>query len=179
MDKRVIKTKKALTKALFDLLETNQINELTVSELCRKAAINRRTFYIHYSSIEEIFDDYRDSLSLQVYRALSVKNISAEDLLIIFDKILMANFRGFKYLCLNEKNHILIDELSHMLFETLCDALFIDAHNMDARVVIQYLSIGLINSYVYWFKNPKLLNYESLNRINKHIIETNLKLIQH
>lgn len=62
VDRRVIRTKKAIRAALFEITETKDISSITVSELARKAGVNRRTFYTHYASINEIVDEIEGEL---------------------------------------------------------------------------------------------------------------------
>lgn len=61
-DKRVIRTKKAIRTALFEITDTKDISDVTVSELSRKAGVNRRTFYTHYASITEIVEEIEEEL---------------------------------------------------------------------------------------------------------------------
>lgn len=178
MDKRVEKTTKKLTDALFELLKSKQISSITVSELCLKAGVNRRTFYIHYAKISDIFTDYRDSLANQVSRALAVKNVDAKHLLTVFDRILMSNFDGFRYLCITEAQHELVDELQGMLFSTLLDVLQVNEQNAEGNVIVEYIAYGVVNSYVFWFKHPELVDYHKLNQSNADIIAVNLELLR-
>lgn len=178
MDKRVLKTKTALTDALFELLETKEIADISVTELCEKADVNRRTFYIHYSNVDDIFEDYENELSEQVYQTMKNANGDIETLLDTFDSILSSNFQGFKQLCLNQKHHALIDRLQRMLFHTLEDSLLVDNPSANDQLVLQYLSSGLINSYIYWFEHPDKMSYQELAIINKEIIQANLTILK-
>ncbi|MDR1555927.1 MAG: TetR/AcrR family transcriptional regulator [Tannerellaceae bacterium] len=53
-DKRIKLTKLILKDALVELIETKSINEISITELCRSANINRSTFYKYYSSPQEL-----------------------------------------------------------------------------------------------------------------------------
>lgn len=70
MDRRVLRTKRMLKDALLELLKDREIEEITISELCRKADVNRNTFYAHYSVpadlLREIEDDLVSSILKQV-----------------------------------------------------------------------------------------------------------------
>ncbi|MFB5760698.1 TetR/AcrR family transcriptional regulator [Paenibacillus medicaginis] len=57
-DVRVIKTKKALHQSLLTLLKTTALESISVSALCREAAVNRGTFYLHYKDIRALFDEH-------------------------------------------------------------------------------------------------------------------------
>ncbi|WP_010272168.1 TetR/AcrR family transcriptional regulator [Paenibacillus senegalensis] len=61
-DLRVIKTKKALHKALLTLLRTKALESISVSALCREAKVNRGTFYLHYPDVGTLFDEHLKSL---------------------------------------------------------------------------------------------------------------------
>lgn len=45
-DKRVIKTKHAIYKAFVELLNEKDINQITITDVAKRANINRKTFYI-------------------------------------------------------------------------------------------------------------------------------------
>lgn len=55
MDKRILKTRSAIFHAVFDLSTEKQLDKITVLELCERAGINKSTFYLHYTSIEDCF----------------------------------------------------------------------------------------------------------------------------
>ena len=54
---KVINTKRKLSKSLISLLTSKSITEIDVSELCKKAGINRTTFYKHYASLYHLLDE--------------------------------------------------------------------------------------------------------------------------
>ncbi|WDF61856.1 TetR/AcrR family transcriptional regulator [Flavobacterium sp. KACC 22758] len=66
-DRRVQYTKKILHEALFSLLNEKELREITITELCKAADVNRNTFYRHYNIpldiLLEIEDDVFDKLS--------------------------------------------------------------------------------------------------------------------
>ena len=53
-DTRVRYTKDVLKKSLLEILKTKRIDRVTVKELCEKAQINRGTFYLHYSTPNDL-----------------------------------------------------------------------------------------------------------------------------
>ena len=61
-DRRVRRTKKLLTQALTQLLQTKQINEITVKELTDLADMNRGTFYLYYKDIYDMLNKIEDSM---------------------------------------------------------------------------------------------------------------------
>ncbi len=61
MDRRIVRSERsraALKRAFLELFQWKEPEEITVVELCRKAGVNRSTFYAHY--------DYMDKLIREV-----------------------------------------------------------------------------------------------------------------
>lgn len=54
----VLRSKKLLTDAFFDLLRQNPSRKIKISDLCRQAGVARPTFYSHFDTIEDIPLDY-------------------------------------------------------------------------------------------------------------------------
>jgi AcrR family transcriptional regulator len=63
-NQRVRLTKRLLKEALIDLLEKKPLQDVSVSELCGAAGINRTTFYNHYGNPAVVLEDIeRESLA--------------------------------------------------------------------------------------------------------------------
>ena len=75
MDKRVLKTKKAIMDALLELIIQYDFNKITVKMVTDKANIGRKTFYLHYGCIEDVIKDYKESISLELEQSID-KNFS-------------------------------------------------------------------------------------------------------
>ena len=62
MDKRVMKTRKAIHGAMTMLLSKKPIEEITVTELSDAAEINRKTFYNYYSNVYMVAEEMEDEI---------------------------------------------------------------------------------------------------------------------
>ena len=51
---RYFKTAKEMDLALIALLKKKSFDYITVSELCKQAAVNRTTFYLHYENLNDL-----------------------------------------------------------------------------------------------------------------------------
>jgi len=56
-NQRVVLTKRMFKDALLSLLEYTELRRINVSLLCRKAGLNRATFYNHYTSPRDVMLD--------------------------------------------------------------------------------------------------------------------------
>lgn len=64
VDVRIVKTKERLKNALLESLKVKSLEQITISELCKKASVNRNTFYSHYQSVNELLQEV-ESLFLE------------------------------------------------------------------------------------------------------------------
>ncbi|MCH5314525.1 MAG: TetR/AcrR family transcriptional regulator [Eubacterium sp.] len=53
MDRRIKRTRTAIFNAVLELMVEKDAGKITVLELCKRADINKSTFYLHYSSIDD------------------------------------------------------------------------------------------------------------------------------
>ena len=70
VDKRVEATKEKLKNTLIELVKDERLEDISISELCKTAGINRNTFYSHYSSVEELLEELEDEFLAQLLKQL-------------------------------------------------------------------------------------------------------------
>lgn len=56
VDRRVVRTRKAILAAFERLLEKKDLSDITISSIAREADIDRKTFYLHFGSIDGLLD---------------------------------------------------------------------------------------------------------------------------
>ena len=61
------KSEALVRSALLVMLAKYSLSEITVSELCREAGVARGTFYLHYNTVEDVYDQ----IMLQMVRESS------------------------------------------------------------------------------------------------------------
>lgn len=54
LDLRQRKTRRQLTQALVELMEERPFQELSVTDICRRAIVHRTTFYAHFTDKQEL-----------------------------------------------------------------------------------------------------------------------------
>lgn len=55
-DLRVVRTRKLIRDAFMDMVGEVGVARITVKDLTERAGINRKTFYLHFESIEALYD---------------------------------------------------------------------------------------------------------------------------
>lgn len=69
-DHRTRVTQLMIRKAFTELMREKPIESITISELCKRASINRSTFYNHYLDLYDLRDQIVDNLKGEFYQAL-------------------------------------------------------------------------------------------------------------
>ena len=72
-DRRVMYTKMFLRQALLELMTEKPVDRITPTELCRRADINRNTFYAHFYSVRELLQSIEDELKDEIICSVSTK----------------------------------------------------------------------------------------------------------
>ena len=62
VDRRVAKTQAAIHRALDELVCEKPPHKISVAEITRHANIHRKTFYLHYNSVDELFREELESM---------------------------------------------------------------------------------------------------------------------
>lgn len=74
-DLRVVKTEKALRSAYRDLIMKKPADEITVTAVTEAALVNRRTFYLHYNTTDDlerdVADEYADDTISAIHGSLA------------------------------------------------------------------------------------------------------------
>lgn len=87
MDIRAERSKAALKNALYDCMKEKKISDITVTELCNSAGLDRTTFYRRYKYIDDIvieleqeqLNDFRELMSKKTGEPLLIDILYAID----------------------------------------------------------------------------------------------------
>ena len=69
-DRRCRKTLESIKTALISMLAEKKLAEISVSQLAERADVNRKTFYNHYSSLQDVLSDVETDLSDSIFAVL-------------------------------------------------------------------------------------------------------------
>ena len=77
-ESKYFNTAKKMDKALISLLEEKSFEYITVSEICKKAGVNRSTFYLHYENTVDLLNETARFLldDFMSYFNVDAKNIT-------------------------------------------------------------------------------------------------------
>ena len=96
-ESKYFNTAKKMNDALITLLETKEFEYITIKEICHIANVNRSTFYLHYSNMNDLLEETIKSLNLSFNSHFNsrenestiISKDNLEDLLLINDENLI------------------------------------------------------------------------------------------
>lgn len=89
-NKRKKESMERIEKVFIELLQTKALNKISVSDICKRAGLNRTTFYANYPDIYGLADTIRDKLEIAVsdlYRDEITQGFNSNDYLKLFRHI--------------------------------------------------------------------------------------------
>ncbi len=66
-NKRRRESVERIEKTFVDLLQTKELSEISVSDICKRCGLNRSTFYANYVDIYDLADKIKDDLEKEVF----------------------------------------------------------------------------------------------------------------
>lgn len=85
-DRRVARTRKAIQNAYLDLLRQKGTEKITISDIAREADIDRKTFYLHFNSTEDIIREFAEEKTRELLARLTLRSFFT----LSFDKKIFA-----------------------------------------------------------------------------------------
>ena len=79
-DLRVIKTRQTIRNARSSLMSEMELSDITITALCSRAQINRKTFYRHYRSISDVITEFENELLADFSEILKKSKTSMFDI---------------------------------------------------------------------------------------------------
>ena len=155
VDARIVKSKESLMSAMIGLLGKKKLEDLTISEICQEADVNRNTFYSHYSSVRELFEEMNGKYMEALFASAKVfdepNDSTIKNLVNVLDK--MKEKGNLTKIIFSESNSIKhLNTLLQILFPTsIIDNLKIE--NLSLDECHAFLIGGITSLILRWIEN--------------------------
>jgi AcrR family transcriptional regulator len=171
-DRRIGKTQASIRNALITLIIEKEISQITVKELAERANINRKTFYMHYSSIEDILDKIENEIIEKLLFVLEKYDFfdSQFDVYALFrslNDVINDDFELYQRLVFANSYTFLIIKVKKVLKDTILEK-YNDKLNMSKdlyNLYAEYIASGVMSLYIEWFKTNSKLSLEDLAKV--------------
>lgn len=158
-DRRAIRTHRAIQDAYRTLVIREGLDKVTISAVAREADIDRKTFYLHYSSLDKVAEERRQMMSDRIVRVLTANsepdgiNVNIRAIVVELANILQEDPEFFR--CVLGK--ITIESLVEALCDPVCEAvlekepttLAPDAERTN--YLVRYFLAGSLAVALHWF----------------------------
>ena len=140
-DLRIVKTRTNIKNSLIDLLAEKNVSKITVTELAEKAMINRKTFYRHYHTVQDVVDDINYDIVNDVISHAKKSDRDGNNL------VNQLNFIGLSIVENNFKNETKL------------------------KYLVEFVVSGFISVYVRWFNDGCAESSEKLaDAVNEFVL---------
>lgn len=162
VDRRVIKTKKAIRNAVAKLLSEKSIDEITITDIAKKADLNRKTIYNYYSGIYQIIDEIENEI-VTTFEG-TIKSIDLEKDMqnpyVIFERltnIINSDLDFYSHMLKMDTDSHLLSKITELLKDKLKSTLLaqLDVDEFTVDIMVDYAISGMISVYQRWFNSDR------------------------
>lgn len=171
------KTKNLIRNTFAELIKENQeLNKVTVSELVKRADINRGTFYNHYDSIYDVAEEFESEV-IKVLFENNQKLTSIEDIFDYLDIVidyLKENEDIYRLLLSSKEPLIFLEKLKRSILDKLYNALSNNKKLYKSETLkydITFLTDGIVNQVLRYFKGTSEYSLEEICKNTKNIFK--------
>lgn len=172
VDRRVLKTKRAIRNAFAKLMVEKDINDITIMELADTADINRKTFYNYYSGVYQVVEDIeRDILTSyeELLGGIEFKQYmnTPYSLFERFSLLINMDPEFFGYLLSMNGNVNLITRIMRLLKDKTCEVMVaqLDLDAYKADIMLDFVLSGMLSVYQHWFNSDQPISAEEVSQI--------------
>ena len=160
-DLRVIKSKKAIKDAFLQLIKEKSYGNITITDIANKAMINRKTFYMHYETKENLYNEITDELLEEITPPIvyeGIHSLKGKDQRAAVTHLLLKikeNKDVFEILINDNTNQEFITKLKKKLINELFFRSHIDLTDKDTLFTFDLLSeayFSLFKVIIQWWR---------------------------
>lgn len=165
-DLRIVKTRTNIKNSLIDLLAEKNVSKITVTELSEKAMINRKTFYRHYNTVQDVVDDINYDIINDVISHAKKSDRDGNNL------VNQLNFIGISIVENKEQINKILKNSPEVFGSGRSVELlkrFIEVSIL--KYLVEFVVSGFISVYVRWFNDGCAESSEKLaDAVNEFVL---------
>lgn len=152
-DGRRVKMTKALLKtSLIELMKTKSIHTISIKEICSGADINRSTFYRHYNTQYELYDEIVHEILSELIKAYQKSRANEDDMQDSIAAVLeiAEKNREVCLVILSDKGNVTMGE---SFVKAISPVVEEEASELSIYL-FQFMAAGLANIVWTWLNKP-------------------------
>ena len=169
-----------MDKAFLELLAEKDFAYITVKEICRRASVNRSTFYLHYENLSDLLKESGEHIMAEFLQHFqeeefcqNIKNCPLDELILITPRYLfpyLSYIRDNKKLFCTMVEHsttLGLEKAYQDMFRHIFDPIlerFLVPQKVKEYTMIFYIC-GIVAMIMKWLKNGCLETVEEIAQI--------------
>lgn len=148
-NKRKKESMERIEKVFIELLQTREVSEISISDICKRARLNRTTFYSNYTDIYGLADTIRNNLEnnlAELYRDEIMRGFNSNNYLKLFQHIKDNQIFYQTYFKLGYDNNYKIVKYDVRLAKEHFQNRFIEYH-------MEFFKAGITQIIKLWLQN--------------------------
>lgn len=169
MDRRIERTKKAIQEAYFGLLLAEKPGRITISEVARRANIDRKTFYLHYDSPEDILREFARERVEEIITKVRQEDLnhlhtSVPRIFEMLNKLVEDNLPFFRFIVRHKEYDFFFDSIKDLLVNEIVTNYqgFFGYPEEELSVYAEFYIAGIISVYRKWIREEQALPRKKL-----------------
>ena len=171
-DLRVGRSLTAVRKAFNDLVLTRHYNEISITDLTDKAGINRKTFYLHYSSLDDLVSEIEEEMSKEILANIGeyAKNLDLNGCITNFYKYLESCSKVQKKLMCDQHYAFFYNDVTDMVLKSDEFSKFFAATKYPA--IVRSYTKAITAIYMDWLNDGKDTDFTVLAETASKLLES-------
>jgi len=183
MDRRIKKTKESVRTAYLNLLKEKPAEKITISEIARNANIDRKTFYLHYSSVNDLvnsifqegFDDFYEYIGEQ---GIHENPFNAEIILEGINHLVSHQLSFYQEISKNSNSDFFWSRIRELLSNEIQNHYREKIQTYKClKVDAEFFSSAIIGAYSSWLRGECSLTIEELKEHVSDILGHGMQII--
>lgn len=172
-----VRSRKLIHSALADLLQEKPLDKITVTDVVRRAEINRGTFYAHYTNIQDVINHLIQNTFSHIQEALSEPCQSLADvpgiLLGRLRDVLEEDMDFYRKIMNSSAAPIMQEQLVNIVVDYMMqrEGEFSRGGDDCYLVAIRFGAGGLSNLYLDWFSGRLSCTLEELTQLGEKMLQ--------
>lgn len=171
-DLRITKTKTAIKEAFISIIKDDNASKITVTEIAKQANINRKTFYLHYNSIEDLMSEFYQELADQLILILKENDFfdRSFDITSLFRSLNALINKDIEFYRNIVKGSFFLpfsEEVKNIIKSVALNSIATELNLSHNELVLysEFYASGIASSYVLWLNNKLDLTEDEVAKI--------------
>lgn len=176
-DPRVTKSYKMLYDAFLGLLTEQPFNKITVAAICKKADLNRSTFYAHFEDKYQLltccFSDMITDITDEMLLSDKIEDLGVH----IFEVIKKYHYL-YEEIIIKKENYELRDILHNVIAQDLKNKYLkgdlVKQKMLEVNIYAECYAGSIISIITWWLRNGMVISVEEMGKHLDGILKNNL-----